>query len=903
MRRSLVQKSPSLKPPVFSSIQRLTAVMALLAVSSYVVLRIAQADTTPQTLPFTQNWSNIGLITADNEWSGVPGVIGYRGDDLTTATGTNPQTIVADGSGTPANVEANETNPNMFATGGVAEFHITDPTIALNGSGTADAPHIVITLNTMGQSNVNVAYNLRDLDGSGDNAIMPVALQFRVGTTGNYTDVPAGFVADATTGPNLATLVTPVSVTLPAAVNNQPVVQVRVITTNAAGNDEWVGVDDINITGTPLDPTPILSVNDVSVTEGDSGAVAANFTVSLSSPAQAGGVTFDIATQDNVATTADNDYVAKSLTGQTIPQGQQTYSFSVMVNGDANVEPDETFFVNVANVTGANVADGQGAGAIVTDDFAITLIHDIQGNAETPNFVGQVKAIRGVVVGDFQGSANLNGFFVQEEDADADADPATSEGIFIFDPATLTPVNVGDNVTITGAVTNFGSPLGLTELITLTSVVVNSSGNPLPVASVVSLPAPVSPAADLERFEGMRVMFDQTLFVTGNDDLGQFGELVLSANSPLFIPTNSVDPNDDPASGTSISGNSNVAAVTARQRLNNNSRIILNDAKTGSNPNPIPFIGAGTNATVRRGDSVANLAGILSFGFGGYRIEPTALPLSFTASNPRPAAPASIGGALRVASFNITNYFVDPPDPTGRGAGGAAEFMRQRDKAVAALAGLNADVIGLIELEKGTQATADAAANSLVTALNALGTVGTYAVVPTPAAVYDPMNPVGTDAEIKSGIIYRASTVTPVGNSLTDTAAAAGTYSRAPIAQTFQRNSTSDKFTVVVNHFRSKSCAGASGADADQGDGQSCFNDRRRGQSQALLAFVDHRLIPVDPDVVVVGDLNSYGQEDPIDVFRAAGYIDALAQFVPATSQYTFTFNSEAGRLDHAFAT
>src|SRR5262245_34801999 len=347
MLRSPVQKSPSLKSPLLSSTRRLTAIVSLLAVSGYFVLMIAQADTTPQTLPFSQNWSNIGLITTDNDWSGVPGIIGYRGDDLTTATGTNPQTIVADGSGTPVNVEANETNPKVFATGGVAEFHITDPTIALNGSGTADAPHIVITLNTTGQTNINVAYNLRDLDGSGDNAVMPVALQYRVGTSGNYTDVPAGFVADATTGPNLATLVTPVSVTLPAAVNNQPVVQVRVITTNAAGNDEWVGVDDINITGTPLDPTPILSVNNVSVTEGDSGAVAANFTVSLSSPAQAGGVTFDIATQDNVATTADNDYVAKSLTGQTIPQGQQTYSFSVMVNGDANVEPDETFFVNV----------------------------------------------------------------------------------------------------------------------------------------------------------------------------------------------------------------------------------------------------------------------------------------------------------------------------------------------------------------------------------------------------------------------------------------------------------------------------------------------------------------------------------------------------------------------------
>ena len=158
------------------------------------------ADSTAQTLPFSQNWTNIGLITTDGDWSGVPGVIGFRGDDLTVATGTNPQTIVADGSGTPVNVEANETNPNTFGTGGVAEFHITDPTIALNGSGTADAPHIVINLNTTGFSGVVVAYNLRDIDGSIDNAVSPIALQFRVGASGNYTDIPAGFVADATTG-------------------------------------------------------------------------------------------------------------------------------------------------------------------------------------------------------------------------------------------------------------------------------------------------------------------------------------------------------------------------------------------------------------------------------------------------------------------------------------------------------------------------------------------------------------------------------------------------------------------------------------------------------------------------------------------------------------------------------
>src|SRR5262249_50042020 len=163
------------------------------------------------------------------------------------------------------------------------------------------------------------------------------------------------------------------------------------------------------------------------------------------------------------------------------------------------------------------------------------------------------------------------------------------------------------------------------------------------------------------------------------------------------------------------------------------SRIVLNDGKTGSNPNPIPFIGAGADATVRRGDTIANLSGILSFGFGGYRIEPTTLPLSFTASNPRPMAPSPVGGSLRVASFNVENFFVTTnPDPNYRGPNNATEFTRKRDKVVEALTRLNADVIGLIELEKATTngGAASVLAAALTTAMG--GGSNTYAAIADP---------------------------------------------------------------------------------------------------------------------------------------------------------------------------
>lgn len=217
---------------------------------------IAQFDCTASpTVLLEQHWSDTGLITTDDTWPTGIGIVGYRGDGLTSSTGVNPQTVIEEFKTSPPNVvvdvNANQTNPDTFTSGGVSEFHIADPCVALNGSGTADAPSIVLSVSSTGYSTIQVAYNLRDLDGSTDNAVQAVALQYRTATSGNFTNVPAGFVADATTGPSLATLVTPVSVTLPAGAGNQATLQIRIITTNAAGNDEWVGIDDIVVTGTP----------------------------------------------------------------------------------------------------------------------------------------------------------------------------------------------------------------------------------------------------------------------------------------------------------------------------------------------------------------------------------------------------------------------------------------------------------------------------------------------------------------------------------------------------------------------------------------------------------------------------------------------------------------------------
>ncbi|MEO8042770.1 MAG: VCBS repeat-containing protein [Acidobacteriota bacterium] len=206
------------------------------------------ANNSPQTLPFSQNWTT-NAITTNDDWSPVPGIVGFLGDyTAASPTAVDPRTLLDPFASVAVDVIANQTNPDTLANGGVAEFDaLTNPSVALNGSGTADAPFIVLYLNTTGQSNIRIRYNARDLDASVDNSVQPVNTQFRAGSTGDFSNVAGGYIADATTT-GTATQVTAVDVTLPAAANNQPVVQVRIMTTNAIGNDEWVGIDDIQAT-------------------------------------------------------------------------------------------------------------------------------------------------------------------------------------------------------------------------------------------------------------------------------------------------------------------------------------------------------------------------------------------------------------------------------------------------------------------------------------------------------------------------------------------------------------------------------------------------------------------------------------------------------------------------------
>jgi uncharacterized protein len=513
-----------------------------------------------------------------------------------------------------------------------------------------------------------------------------------------------------------------------------------------------------------------------------------------------------------------------------------------------------------------------------TGDVTLREIYEIQGSGATSSLVGQRVTIEAVVVGDFQGSSGLNGFYVQEAVGDRNA--ATSDGIFVFAPNSI-DVSVGQTVRLTGTVGENFSQTQLSDISGLSVV-----GSEAIAPTIIDLP--VTATTDLERYEGMLVTFPETFTVTENFNLGRFGEVLLSSEGRLFNPTNSIDPTDIPSAETENDEN-NVAAVTAQQNVNNLREILLDDGSNTQNPAIVPYLQDGT---LRVGSTVANLTGALGFGFGSYRLQPTTAP-NFVDSNPRTLAPEEVGGNLKVASFNVLNYFngdgMGGGFPTSRGADTLAEFERQSAKIVSAIAALDADVVGLIEIENDGDGTESAIAE-LVARLNAfLGTeVYDY--------IRDPATGVGTD-EIKVAFIYKPETVTPVGASLSDPEAI---YNRLPVAQTFELNSNGETFTPVINHFKSKGGT-AIGADVDQGDGQGAFNFTRVQQAEALLGFVNElKTTTGDSDILVLGDLNAYGEEDPIDVLRG-GLIDELGKYIQ--NPYSFVFDGQSGRLDHALST
>ena len=533
----------------------------------------------------------------------------------------------------------------------------------------------------------------------------------------------------------------------------------------------------------------------------------------------------------------------------------------------------------------------------ISFEYELVPIHTIQGKGSKSPLIDKEVKIKGIVVGDFQTGHKLKGFFLQEENADTDT--LTSEGIFVFDnKKPEVDVKVGDKLELIGKISEYH---GLTQISDVRDVKVISSNNPLPQPLKVYLPFPNK--SYLEQFEGMLVTFPQALFVTNFYRLGRAGEIELSSGARLSQPTNVVLPG---------------IAANELQEFNDRNKIVLDDGNFIQNTDPVayPVVGFDADHSLRGGNTTQSLTGVLSFSWSGfkgspsvYRIHPTVQP-TFEIANPRKNVPEKVGGDIKVASFNVLNYFNGDGNgggfPTPRGADTEAEFIRQRAKIINAIVAIDADIVGLMEIENDGY-DEKSAIQDLVNGLNEK--IG--------ADIYTFVNPgmesIGTDA-ITVGIIYKSTVVKETGkvailDQPAETFQGPGT-GRPPMAQTFKvieegNKSKRGEFTIVVNHFKSKGRSGLENKNDpnyDKEDGQGFWNQRRIDAAIAITDWL--QTYPTgnnDEDILLIGDLNAYAMEDPITTLESKGYTNLLKMFI-GDDVYSYSYSGQWGYLDHGLA-
>lgn len=492
-------------------------------------------------------------------------------------------------------------------------------------------------------------------------------------------------------------------------------------------------------------------------------------------------------------------------------------------------------------------------------------ISEIQGVGLQSPFANQAVKTEGVVTYISFGEKSYNGFFIQSQQPDNNL--ATSEGLFVFTDKTEWPIAVGDVVEVEATVKEF---FGLTELTSVLSVKVKGKQQPTPVTAEHK-----KFLNTMEQLEGMYVSFTDTFVVCGNYNLNKLGQLELSSTGRLMQPTEIADPNDVDKNGFTFEGKSNIAKIQQLAEINKNSLLILDDGVNQFYPATIPFIDT-VHGTLRAGSKVTNLSGVVDFSYGYFRLLPIAKPIFSYAARPQP--PVISAGNISLTSMNVLNYFTTFKK---RGAKNQEEFDRQSPKLIKAMSALKTDIFALMEVENHPQ---DVSLKDIVAKLNNSLNGDLYKPISTNTLM------IGSDI-IKVALIYNHQKLKAVGNPIV---LKDNIFDRYPTVQTFEDLISREKFTVVVVHFKSKGCGTATGMDADQVDGQGCWNEKRLAQSKKLMqhiaAFKDTSLVE---NIFLVGDFNAYSEEDPIDYIRYTGFKTIDKQ------SYSYIYDSHLGSLDH----
>lgn len=516
-----------------------------------------------------------------------------------------------------------------------------------------------------------------------------------------------------------------------------------------------------------------------------------------------------------------------------------------------------------------------------------TAIADLNNKATQ----GQNYTLRGVITADYRYENGFSGFYIQTVDSKAKAN--LSNAIFVYIPASSSVKGgkVGDEVILRGRLTAYQNQLQIDQLqqdILTCNLNAASQVQPksvdLPFNSLTELTAN-SP----QLYQGMLVKLPQTLTISENYNYGRFGELSLSKER-LFIPTNLYPPLS--------------AEAKALAQKNLLSKIILDDGYNNQNRTPwLPQNFSAINS-LRSGDQLKNVEGILEYRFNGWRIQPIqgrSLPEVVSNTQSRQNVAVKDTKLIRAAAFNVLNYDNGKTGfPTERGATSQAEFDKQHRKIIKALKAIDADVYGLMEIANNGYDK-----NSAIAYLTqALGTDWKY-VIP------ENQDRLGTDV-IAVAIIYNSKRVKPINKPVV---LDLGDKNRTTIAQTFQPISGKQMFTIIPNHLKSKGCTGVDTqtTDADQKDGQGCWNPTRVKAVEQLVQWMAKNPTQVEkPNILLLGDMNSYAKEAPIQVFEKANYKVLLNDKVVGQGEqaYSYVFGvasdaegyGGAGNLDHAIA-
>lgn len=491
------------------------------------------------------------------------------------------------------------------------------------------------------------------------------------------------------------------------------------------------------------------------------------------------------------------------------------------------------------------------SGAGESPSMPTETIAAIQGPGDTSGKVGSTVQLNGVVTLVMSDGKAPVAFVIQDPKGDGKA--GTSDALFVeWDQAAGLPA-VGDRLTLRGTVTEEKGRTGLSHV----GILERKAGQPLPEPMSVSL-------EDLqqgEALEGMRVRLSAPAMVVDVHDLGRYGSVDLSAGNRPFTPGSRVE--------------------TLAGRKAEHARCVLDDGSLQQNPATIAWLGDALPPRV--GDRITNATGVLEPFKDEWHLHGDG-SCTITRDNPRTDAPPTVEGDVRIASFNVLNFFVNPG---GRGADTDTEKERQQAKLVSALLALDADLYGLIEIENDN----GEALTTLVKALNTARGNEEWAAVP------DAPRGRGTDA-IKQAVIYRPARLELVGAAHTDMDPV---FSRPPVAVTVKPRDGGKAFSVVVNHLKSKGCGDAAGEEQDKGQG--CWNALRTRQATRLALFVEELRTQGGPqDVLLLGDFNAYLEEDPLRALEQAGFRNLLRR-LPEEDRYSYVYKGESGALDHALAT